>query len=133
MSLRFFFGMMVGVLIYHLMQSMPAQAFNVKGVTQLGNKVKQSITQLATIKKDLDQDIKNLKKDAHILMSDKDKLLAIKNQLIQLANQTKAQIDSIQTLVGEVEGHIKMTQKDIQSTAQHVSQVDVIRKKLGGK
>ena len=124
-------GILSSLLLLGLWGHEDAAAINLKSMGNIGNKIKSSITQLASIKKNLDSDVKRLQKDAQILMSDKDNLLAIKNQLMSLANQTKSQINSIQKLVGVVEGHIKVTQKDIQTTAGHVSQVDRIRKDLG--
>lgn len=123
-------GALVAFLMVSLWRGEQAEAINLKNMGNIGNKIKSSITGLASIKKNLDNDIKRLKQDAKVLMADKNNLLAIKNQLVTLANQTKAQIDSIQKLVGVVEGHIKITQKDIQTTAGHVGQVDKIRKDL---
>lgn len=103
-----------------------AEAFDIAGIAG-------SISRLVKIKKNLDGDVKNLTADAKLLFSDKDKLFQIKEQLLRLATETKSQIDSIQTLVGEVEGHIKKTQADIAQTAKHVNEIDEVRKKLEGK
>tara|TARA_B100001094_G_C18159117_1_gene788229 strand:- start:1146 stop:1562 length:417 start_codon:yes stop_codon:yes gene_type:complete len=126
-----FFGISLTLIFNMIGNSYDAAAIDLKSVGNIGKKIKTSIIQLGSVKKNLDSDIKKLKKDAKILMGDKDKLMAIKNQLVALAKQTKSQIDSIQKLVGVVEGHIKTTQTDIQTTAGHVYQVDQIRKDLG--
>lgn len=106
--------------------SRPAEAFDLGGIAS-------SISKLVKIKKNLDGDVKNLTADAKTLFSDKDNLFQIKEQLLRLATETKTQIDSIQKLVGEVEGHIKKTQSDISQTAKHVDEIDEVRKKLEGR
>ncbi len=93
----------------------------------------KAASNLANIKKNLDSDVKSLRTDATTLYSDKDNLMQIKEQLIKLSTETRAQIDSISKLVGEVEGHIKTTQGDIQKTSQHVSEIDQVRKALEGR
>lgn len=101
----------------------PAEAFDLTGVAK-------SVTRLASIKKNLDGDVKALTADAKTLIGDKDKLLLIKDQLLKLANDTKTQIDGISALVGVVEGHLKQTQANIATTATHVGEIDVVRKSL---
>ncbi len=95
--------------------------------------IAKSVTNLIRIKKDLDGDIKALTSDAKTLLADKESLLQIKEQLVRLSTETRAQIDSVSTLVGVVEGHLKATQADITKTATHVNQIDDVRKALEGK
>lgn len=101
----------------------PAGAFDLGGITK-------SVTRLASIKKNLDGDVKDLTADAKILISDKDKLLLIKDQLMKLASDTRSQIDGISALVGVVEGHLKQTQTNIAETSAHVGEIDAVRKAL---
>jgi hypothetical protein len=103
-----------------------AVAFDLGGVTS-------SVKNLVNIKRNLDGDVKNLTEDAKMLLGSKDKLLKIKEALFKLAAETKSQIDLITTLVGEVDGHLKKTQADIQTTAKHVGEIDGVRKALSGK
>lgn len=103
-----------------------AGAFDFAGIAN-------SITKLASIKKNLDGDVKVLTGDAKTLFSDKDNLLQIKEQLVRLSTETKAQIDTITVLVGTVEGHVKTTQGDITTTSKHVQDIEDVRKALSGK
>ncbi len=89
-----------------------------------------AVASLGTIKTDLDKNVKALKLDATALLGDKDNLLKIKDQLTVLATQTRTQIDSITKLVGVVEGHLKQTQTNIQSTATNVGRIDGVKNKL---
>lgn len=91
-----------------------------------------SVANLVKIKKNLDGDVKSLSGDAKTLYGDKDNLLQIKDQLIKLSTETQAQIESINKLVGTVEGHVKTTQGDIAKTSQHVNEIDDVRKALQG-
>lgn len=95
--------------------------------------IAKSIQNLSKVKRNLDNDVKALTADAKTLFGDKDNLLAIKEQLVRLATETRTQIDSITTLVGVVEGHIKTAQTDIAKTSKHVDEIDDIRKALEGK
>lgn len=97
------------------------------------NAIAKSVANLIKIKKNLDNDVRALTADARTLFSDKDNMIAIKDQLVRLSTETKAQIDTITTLVSEVEGHIKKTQADIQTTSVHVKEIDDVRKALEGK
>ena len=97
------------------------------------NAIAKSVANLVKIKKNLDSDVRNLTADAKTLFGDKDNMIAIKDQLVRLSTETKAQIDTITTLVSEVEGHIKKTQADIQTTSVHVKEIDDVRKALEGK
>lgn len=97
------------------------------------NAIARSVSNLIKIKKSLDGDVRNLTADAKMLFGDKDNMIQIKDQLIRLSTETKAQIDTITTLVGVVEGHIKKTQEDIQKTSNHVKEIDDVRKALEGK
>lgn len=97
------------------------------------NAIAKSVTNLVKIKKNLEGDVKNLTADAKTLFGDKDNLLVIKDQLIRLATETKAQIDTIQTRVAEVDAHIKSAQVNISKTAKHVDEIDDVRKALEGK
>ena len=90
----------------------------------------QAASKLLKIKKNLDNDVKALAKDATVLFDDKDDLVTIKEQLLRLATETRTQIDSINKLVVEVEGHIKTTQADIAKTKKHVDEIDDVRKAL---
>ena len=96
------------------------------------NAIAKSISNLVKIKKNLDVDVKSLTADAKNLFGDKDNLVAIKDQLIRLATETKAQIDSVQTKVQEVDGHIKAAQANIVKTSKHVDEIDDVRKALEG-
>jgi len=89
-----------------------------------------SVANLMKIKKNLDGDVKSLTGDAKTLYGDKDNLLAIKDQLLKLSTETQAQIESINKLVGTVEGHVKTTQGDIAKTSEHVNEIDDVRKAL---
>ena len=100
-----------------------AVAFDLGGIAN-------SVKNLVNIKKNLDSDVRLLTDDAKMLIGSKDKLLLIKNSLMKLATETKSQIDLINTLVGEVEGHLKRTQTNIQTTAAHVGEIDSVRKSL---
>ena len=97
------------------------------------NAIAKSISNLVKIKKNLDGDVKSLTADAKNLFGDKDNLVAIKDQLIRLATETKAQIDSVQTKVQEVDGHIKAAQANIVKTSKHVDEIDDVRTALEGK
>lgn len=97
------------------------------------NAIAKSISNLVKIKKNLDGDVKALTADAKTLFGDKDNLVAIKDQLIRLATETKAQIDSVQTKVAEVDSHIKAAQVNIVKTSKHVDEIDDVRKALEGK
>jgi hypothetical protein len=103
-----------------------ARAFDFNAI---GNAVKS----LASVKSNLDGDVRLLNADAKILIGDKDKLLLIKDKLVNLAKDTKSEIDSISLLVGEVEGHLKKAQGDIGTTSEHVGAIDNVRKTLTGK
>jgi peptidoglycan hydrolase CwlO-like protein len=102
-----------------------AGAFNLASVTK-------SVTNLIGIKKNLDNDIKMLTSDAKKLIGSKDQLLEIKDKLMTLAKDTRSQVDTIQTLVGQVESQLKQTEQNIATTAGHVGEIDKVRKALGG-
>lgn len=115
-----------GLVLAFSVTATSAVAFDLGGIAN-------SVKNLVNIKKNLDSDVKLLTDDAKMLIGSKDKLLLIKNSLVKLATETKSQIDLIQTLVGEVEGHLKRTQTNIQTTATHVGEIDGVRKSLQGK
>lgn len=100
-----------------------AFGFNLAGIAQ-------AASNLVRIKKNLDGDVRSLSGDAHTLYSDKENLLQIKNQLVKLSTETQAQIESINKLVGTVEGHVKTTQADIAKTSNHVREIDDVRKAI---
>lgn len=130
---RSFVGGVVCATVLGGIVSASAQGFDIGKVADLGKTVKNSVLALVNIKKNLDNDVKNLTLDAKTLLADKDKLLLIKDQLFTLSKQTKEQVDLISKLVGEVEGHLKSTQVNINSTAEHVGEVDKVRRNLSGQ
>jgi len=115
-----------GIVLALSFSASSAVAFNIGGIAS-------SVKNLVNIKKNLDSDVRLLTEDAKMLIGSKDKLLLIKNSLVKLATETKSQIDLITTLVGEVEGQLKRTQTNIQTTAKHVGEIDDVRKALQGK
>jgi hypothetical protein len=115
-----------GLILAFSVSASSAVAFDLGGIAS-------SVKNLVNIKKNLDSDVRLLTEDAKVLIGSKDKLLLIKNSLMKLATETKSQIDLITTLVGEVEGHLKRTQTNIQTTATHVGEIDSVRKALQGK
>lgn len=115
-----------GIIVAFAVSSTTVVAFDFGGIAS-------SVKNLVSIKKNLDNDVKNLTADAKLLLGSKDKLLQIKDALFKLANDTKNQIDLINALVSEVDGHLKKTQSDIQSTAKNVGEIDNVRKALSGK
>lgn len=115
-----------GLALAFSLSATSAVAFDLGGIAS-------SVKNLINIKKNLDSDVRLLTDDAKMLIGSKDKLLLIKNSLVKLATETKSQIDLITTLVGEVEGHLKRTQTNIQTTATHVGEIDGVRKALQGK
>lgn len=119
----FFAGVFVSFLT--LVGAEWAGAFNLASVTK-------SVTNLIGIKKNLDTDIKMLTADAQKLMGSKDQLLEIKDKLMALSKDTRSQVDTIQSLVGQVESQLKQTEKNIATTAEHVGEIDKVRKALGG-
>jgi len=120
------YSFVCGLILAFSVSASTAVAFNLAGVAS-------SVKSLVNIKKNLDADVRLLTQDAKMLIGSKDKLLLIKNSLVKLATETKSQIDLITTLVGEVEGQLKRTQENIQTTATHVGEIDVVRKTLQGK
>src|SRR5690348_16375990 len=113
----FALGLTLAVLPISLTAS-AAGGFDLGNIGNIGKVITDNVKSLVGIKKNL--------------YGDKDKLLTIKNQLFTLATETRKQIDGINALVGEVEGHIKSTQAHITDTSSHVNEIDNVRASLTG-
>lgn len=110
-----------------------AEAIDFKNISDFGRAITTTVKSLTGLKKNLDSDVSALTGHAKILVADKENLAQIKEQLLKLATETRTQIDSVQTLVSTVDGHIKETKKSIDTTAMHVNEIETIKKALQTK
>jgi hypothetical protein len=129
----FFFGFFVACLLITFAQhENRAEALDLKDISGVGKNLTNAVKSLAGLKKNLDTDVSALTGHAKILIGDKENLKLIKEQLLKLATETRAQIDSVAQLVSTVDDHLRQTKQSIDTTSNHVGEIDGIKKSLSG-